>query len=186
MQRYGIACDRAVCLLRRCGGGRTRHLGALLAQGIAIAGLLADGVTMQVCHMAAYASRSPTHRKLRLQPLPPHVFLGSAQLCQNTGVRPTMPLRAARPNRINLSMASTYGTATAVWLACRFLDAGKAGYDNHLAHRNESLPDVLHSVGPDVWAEHNSGCKWGAIVLSIRRRRQCRVVTTAMAAQARC
>lgn len=84
----------------------------------------------------------------------------AANLAMNGYARSTTPLMAVRTDLINFGRTRACGTATAVSLPCMFLDLGRAGYEDGMAYRRESLLDVLQSAGLDVWwLSNNSGCK---------------------------
>ncbi|HXF67623.1 MAG TPA: phosphoethanolamine--lipid A transferase [Burkholderiales bacterium] len=91
------------------------------------------------------------------------LMVGETARAQNFSLngypRPTNPA-LAREDVLSFTEVASCGTSTAVSLPCMFLDVGRAGFDDSLALRRESLLDVLQRAGIAVlWRDNNSGCK---------------------------
>jgi lipid A ethanolaminephosphotransferase len=68
--------------------------------------------------------------------------------------------RLSREDVVFFRHTRSCGTSTAVSLPCMFMDVGRAGYRDSMAHTREGLLDVMQRAGVAVlWRENNSGCK---------------------------
>lgn len=84
----------------------------------------------------------------------------AANFSLNGYTRPTNPRLTAETELVSLRKVSACGTSTAVSLPCMFLDVGRAGFEDGMVRRRESLLDVLQHAGIEVlWRDNNSGCK---------------------------
>jgi lipid A ethanolaminephosphotransferase len=72
----------------------------------------------------------------------------------------TNPLLSTESNLVNVTNATSCGTATAASVPCLFSDKSRKDFDKNKDTNRENLADIIHKVGfESTWVENNTGCK---------------------------